>query len=55
MSDSEVSDFRYDDSDSDAFVEPVKATKKAPAKKAAAPKAAAKVSHPVLWLRSREV
>ncbi|BEJ16333.1 hypothetical protein CspHIS471_0509380 [Cutaneotrichosporon sp. HIS471] len=41
MSDSEVSDFRYDDSDSDAFVDPVKPTKKAPVKKAA-PKPAAK-------------
>ncbi|GMK55253.1 hypothetical protein CspeluHIS016_0203090 [Cutaneotrichosporon spelunceum] len=41
MSDSDVSDFRYDDSDSDAFVEPVKPTKKAPAK-TAAPKATAK-------------
>lgn len=44
MSDSEVSDFRYDDSDSDGYAEPT-VTKKAPAKKAAASKAT-KVSHP---------
>lgn len=36
MSDSEASDFRMDDSDSDGFVPLPKATKKAPAKKAAA-------------------
>ncbi|TXT08989.1 hypothetical protein VHUM_02463 [Vanrija humicola] len=38
MSDSEASEFRFDDSDSDAFVVPTKASK-APAKKAAVPKA----------------
>ncbi|KLT45438.1 DNA topoisomerase II [Cutaneotrichosporon oleaginosum] len=58
MSDSESSGFRLDDSDSDAFVEPVKATKKAPAKKApakkaAAPKAAAKKASAKLPLATK--
>jgi hypothetical protein len=40
MSDSEASDFRFDDgSDSDDYVQPAKGKKAAPAKKAAAPKA----------------